>query len=507
MNGLGDNDRLMTEEVEIKLSLPAAAQRAFLRQPLLRTAQRLPPRRLVNVYYDTPELALHRQGIALRTRRQGRIWLQTVKCAGALDGALAVRPEWEQPYRGRFDFAAIDAAPLRELLERHRLRADLAPVFEIVFDRLVWRIEPAPGSALLLMLDRGWIVAGDRREAISEVEIELERGEAAALFVLARTLTQALPLRPEIRSKAERGYRLREGTPLAPVKAAPILLGAGLSPLQAFRRIASACLAQLQWNALGEAEADPEFIHQMRVALRRLRSALRTFRPLLPAGFEAAVVPSMRSIALGLGEARDWDVVSGEIVAPVRRAFAADTRLAALEAAVARAREAAHRKAQETLAAAYTQFLLDFSARLYDLRDRPAADLARFARRRLQRLYRRLQALGAAARIDDPASLHALRIGLKRLRYAIEFFAPLYPQRPLRRTLRLLTELQDGLGALNDLARAGQLLGQCIDDDAALREAVALVGGWHGVRHAELCRLTLRGMRRLRTIERFWKKG
>src|SRR5690606_33236983 len=116
-------------------------------------------------------------------------------------------------------------------------------------------------------------------------------------------------------------------------------------------------------------------------------------------------------------------------------------------------------------------------------------------------------ALADTAEGADPASLHALRIGVKRLRYAIEFFAPLYREREARKALAILTGLQDGLGALNDLSRAGPLLMQCMDDDPALREAVALTGGWHGPRHAVLRRLTLQGIRRLRTIKRFWKKG
>jgi adenylate cyclase len=256
---MGDNARLMKEEVEIKLSLPASAHRAFLRHPLLLQAEKLAARKLVNVYYDTPDLALHRKGIALRTRRQGRGWLQTVKCAGTTSGGLAVRPEWEQPYGGRFDFAGIDDPPLRELLERQRVRAHLEPAFETVFTRLAWRLRPAQGSAILLMLDRGWIEAGDKRETLSEIEIELEEGRTDALFDLALTLAADLPLRPEILSKAERGYRLRLGTPLKPVKAAPSPLGAAQAPLDAFRAIAAACIAQLQWNALGAGEHPQAF--------------------------------------------------------------------------------------------------------------------------------------------------------------------------------------------------------------------------------------------------------
>lgn len=500
----------MKEEVEIKLSLPESAQRALLRHPLLKQAERLPTRRLVNIYYDTPGLTLHGKGIALRTRRQGRRWLQTVKCAGTAAGGLAVRPEWEQPYAGRFDFSGIDDGEVRELLERHRLRSHLEPVFETSFSRRCWRLRPARGASVLLMLDRGAIVAGDKLETLSELEIELEQGSAGALFEVALALSADLPLRPEILSKAERGYRLRLGAPLSPLKAAPSPLQAAQNPLESFRRIAQACLAQLQWNALGAegAEAaDPEFIHQMRVALRRLRSALRTFRPALPEGFEPAVAPPIRALARTLGAARDWDVLASEIIAPARQAFAGDARLAALAGAAERRRQTARASMRRALAEpAHALFLLDLAARLQRLDAAPpAADLAAFAARRLDRLHRKALALADAARTQAPDVLHALRIGVKRLRYAIEFFAPLYPTGEVRKALDALTSLQDALGALNDLSRAGSLLMQCMDDDPALREAVSLLGGWHGPRHAVLGELTLQGMRRLKKLKRFWK--
>lgn len=508
---MGDNARLMREEVEIKLSLPASAHRAFLRHPLLKQANKLATRKLVNVYYDTPDLALHRKGIALRTRRQGRGWLQTVKCAGTASGGLAVRPEWEQPYHGRFDFSGIDDPQVGELLERHRLESQLEPAFETVFMRNTWRFSPARGTAVLLMLDRGWIAGGGQREPLSEIEIELEQGDAAVLFDLAIALAADLPLRPEILSKAERGYRLRLGAPLKPVKAAPSPLDAAQAPLDAFRGIAAACIAQLQWNELGASEDDPEFIHQMRVALRRLRSALRTFRQCLPEGFERAVVPPLRELSRTLGIARDWDVLAEEIVGPARAAFAGDARMDGLAQSVEQARRQAHVAVREALASpAHALALLDFNARLQQAaaaQDGPKTEetLAIFAARRLKRLHRKALALAEAAEDQEPAHLHLLRIGVKRLRYAIEFFAPLYRARETRKALAILTALQDSLGALNDLSRAGPLLMQCMDNDPELREAVALTGGWHGPRHAVLHKLTLQGMRRLRRLERFWK--
>ena len=287
---MGDNAHHMKEEIEIKLSLPESAQRAFLRHPLLQGAERLDARRLRNIYYDTPDLALHRQGIALRTRRQGRAWLQTVKCAGTAGGGLSQRPEWEQPFAGRFDFAGIDDARVAALLERHRARVRLEPAFETVFARRCWRLAPVRGSAVLIMLDRGWISAGDRREPLCEIEIELERGPLAALFEIARALVAGLPLAPEILSKAERGYRLREGAALSPLKAAPSPLLPAHTPHEAFRSVAASCLAQFQANARGAGET-LVVVAETRETERRRREAVRDDRPVRRARSNKSFAP------------------------------------------------------------------------------------------------------------------------------------------------------------------------------------------------------------------------
>lgn len=496
----------MAEEIELKLALPESARRAFLRHPLLAGATKLGTRKLANVYYDTSDLALHRHAIALRTRKEGRRWLQTVKCAGTASGGLAVRPEWEEPFSGRFEFGNVDDPKVRKLLERLRLRSHLAPAFGTHFSRTTWRLAPGPATSVLLMLDRGRIEAGDAGEEISELELELEQGDTAALFDLALAFAASLPLRPAILSKAERGYRLLQGAHASPVKAAASPVRPGQSPTEAFRGVAAACLVQLQMNEPGMEEEDPEFIHQMRVALRRLRSALRIFGPVLPPGFIEAAVPPIRSLARVLGAARDRDVLALEVLAPVRAAFPGDARIEALCAAAEQQRRNARREARAALAAPeHARFILSFAAMLQALPAATGEPLEAFAARRVSKLYKKTCALATAARGLDAGELHALRIDAKRLRYAIEFFAPLFRARDAKPALALLNGLQDALGALSDLASAGEPLMQCAGDDPALREAVALAGGWHGPRY-EALRAELPGrIGQLLALKRFWR--
>lgn len=476
----------MGNEIELKLALPESAQRGFLRHPLLKTAIEKHAAQLTSIYYDTPELALRKSGVAVRLRRQGRTWLQTVKCAGSAAGSLSIRPEWEAPYTGHFDFSSVDDEAVRSRLEKPRVRSRLVPVFETSFRRTTWSF-----GDVLLVLDRGWIAAGGRREPISELELELTDGNVGRLFQLALKLAEQLPLLPAPLSKADRGFLLQRGLTTPPTKAGPIPLEGDAPPMAAFRAIALACIDQMQRNHAGAVSSDdPEYIHQLRVGTRRLRAALRLFAPLLPAGRDEEVLPPLRGMMGLLGRARDYDILLAEIVDPVISALPDEPRLAALAAIVTDRRHAARRQAVAYLTSReFGHLMLQLAAHCGEQEPTGTASpetTAGFAAARLRKLRRKVRELADAARPDDPVGLHALRIGIKRLRYALEFFSALGRGKAQRRLIGTLAEAQGTLGQFNDLANAGRLLMECAGHDERLREAVTLIGGWHGPRHAAL---------------------
>ena len=479
----------MAQEVELKLTLPEAEQSRFLRSSLLRHADQRSTERLVNIYYDTPDLALHCNGIALRLRQSRRRWLQTVKCAGITQAGLSSRPEWEDPYGGHFDFSTIDDPVTRKRLDR--LKQRLGPIFETNFRRTTWKMREA-GAELIVALDRGSIIANGKVVIISEVEIELASGHVDQIFAFANRLAQHFPLTPGLWSKAERGYRLFLGTPDRPAHAMPVVLDSAMAPGSAFRNIALSCLNHLQQNHQGAMVSDDaEYIHQMRVALRRLRAAMRLFRSVLPPSLDEQLLPPLRSLMTALGSARDLDVLVEEIVAPVVAALPEEPRIAALASLVAERRHDARRQVIALLVAPeYGRLLLLAMTRLSSLingeSDAAETALATFAATHLKRMRRKTLRIAHAAHQNDPTSLHALRIAAKRLRYALEFFAPLLPARRTATLLNHLTQLQDKLGQLNDLANAGALLMDCAAAAADLREAVSLIGGWHGRRYSGL---------------------
>ena len=372
-----------------------------------------------------------------------------------------------------FDFSIVGDEALRELLESCHAR--LQAVFSTDFTRTAW-IVPHGGAVIEVALDRGKLNAidpdgdaGSVTAPICELELELVEGESSdPLFDLAIGLGKDINLHPEIVSKAERGYALADPAFLRPVKASPSPLDKAMSPLEAFRAIALACVLHLQRNEAGAiAGNDPEFVHQARVAIRRLRSAFRLFAPALSPEFITIYVPRWKALAGDLGDARDWDVFLDETLAPLEEAFPGDADLAILRKKGEAAKVKAQLSAGSALSQAeYNRLMLAFSAAL--LRNEgptiaPAVGksvrrLRGFARRRLRNRARAVSELARDHGKMNAERRHELRIAFKKLRYALDFFAPLFPGKRLAAYQASLVAIQDLLGTLNDQVTAARLI-------------------------------------------------
>jgi inorganic triphosphatase YgiF len=208
-------------EREIKLALPRDQVDAALRFFGARAGMAGRDVRLENVYFDTPALTLAKAKGALRLRRTPDGWLQTFKTAGVAQNGLHERHEWEMPVAG----ATLEAERLIDACERSGEQAvadalreavpHLIALFRTDFVRTLWMLDTGDAQ-VEAAVDQGEIVAdvnGDtRRTPICEIELELKDGDEAALHALAAELSAALPgLAPDDTSKAQRGYRLREG--------------------------------------------------------------------------------------------------------------------------------------------------------------------------------------------------------------------------------------------------------------------------------------------------------
>ncbi len=452
----------MGTETEIKLSLSARAASQLAKQAMLNN---LAPARqlLINTYYDTPDNCLRRERVVVRHRQKGRQCLLTVKTAPVLTAGLAQRSEWEVPSRsGEFDFAHVDSQRVRTLLES--LRDQLRPAFTTHFRRHSWLLEPRAGVRIELALDRGWIEARAQRQTIREVELELLAGEVIDLFEVAAALQASLPMHPETSSKSERAYRLLVDLPLLAVKSLPIATEAGMPTLGAFRLIALACLAHLQNNEQGVCQSDdPEFVHQARVAIRRLRSAIRLWQPLLPEPFVARFDPLWQELAAKLGETRNWDVFCAETLPRLGEACAGTLAIDRLSRYTARRCAGSRQAARRALKSAdYSRLLIDFTAAVLALPEADAGSLGRFVPRCLNKRAKRVKERAVAALGSDVAALHRLRVAFKQLRYAVEFFTPILAGPALVNYHQSASSLQELLGRLNDLAVASQLTAEAL---------------------------------------------
>lgn len=462
----------MSTEIELKLQLTPKAARKLREHPLL-TGLTPQKQYLLNTYYDTPSLELHARRIALRFRKKGEQWLLTVKTAEPASGGLALRSEWECPARpGEFDFSHVDNDDLRGFLELRREL--LEPVFTTHFDRQILQISYGD-SEIEMAVDKGSIDSRDRSAPICEIELELLSGKVDDIFALTRQLQKDLALYPAIASKAERGYRAYLDTPLRPWKAKPANVHAGQTPVEAFRAIALGCLEHFQRNEDGLlADSQPEFVHQARVALRRLRSALKLFAPVLPADFVQAYGQTWQTLAGALGDARNWDVFLSETLPPIAAAFSSHKDTKRLRNTAQKRARAARRDIVDLLSLReYPCLLVEFTAAVYALHDSQAISLVDFAQERLAAHARRARKLARRLPELEAEERHKMRIAFKKLRYALEFFAPLWPERKLSPYLAALSSLQDELGRLNDHVTAEALLASSLSKGDA-----GIAHGW-----------------------------
>jgi inorganic triphosphatase YgiF len=464
-------------ETELKLRGDATALERLWQAPPLRDAGAAPPRvkLLENVYYDTADLRLRKRGLAFRIRRDGNRFIQTVKAGDTAASAVLRRGEWEGEVPSPVPQPDLVDDPTMRAALGLLLPGELRPVFTTRVRREVVELNGTDSLGRLKVIeaafDRGEIEAAGAREALAEIELELREGSPGALFDLALALQDVAPTQIETRSKSARGYALATGRRPAWLRAAPLDLAAAMSVDDALAAVLGACLRH--WSA-NEAAAldgsDPEGVHQMRIGLRRFRSALAVFGDLLPAA-QADWLKSEGKWALdSLGPARDWDVFQSDLLVPLEAARPGDGDLAALREA-ARGRQAgAYAQLREALATPrYTRFLLRLGGWLEDrgwrsaeltaaqkaALDQPLLALAdTLLAKRHRQVLKRGKGFGKLA----IAERHQLRIAVKKLRYTTEFFRGLYPARRSKGYLAALRDLQESLGHLNDVAVAEHLL-------------------------------------------------
>lgn len=482
-------------EIELKFQVPPERRGAVHRAVATRSAVRIGLRAL---YFDTAERALASAGMALRVRKEGRRWVQTLKGAGdgvwqRLEHEVALRvPAGAQPVA---DPALHDGTPAGEAL-RNALATGGSALRGLYGTQVTRtkRLLRGPGCLVELAFDEGVLTAEDRSWPLCELEFELKGGDTTALAAVAARWATRFGLTLDTRTKAERGDRLARGVRLGePVKSQALDLPAGVGVEAALRAMVGNCLVQILANAselAHETDTRPEHLHQLRVGLRRLRSVLLELGKASPQA-RPEWSDALAQLFGRLGSARDRDALAQTLLPALQQAGATGLQLPPIEPEPA---------AQTVLReAATTRLWLELAAFAAEPGANGVPAVAR-VQQRLDRLFRQVRR--DAARFDRLAddARHRLRKRVKRLRYLGELSASLYRPKAVREFLRQLGPAQEALGAFNDVCVARALFeGQGPSDAMAM---FAL--GWLAREREVAITRCVHTLTQLRKAEPFW---
>jgi len=548
----------MTEQ-ELKLHVPRHArhsvQRALSRGLVTNV-------RLRAKYFDTPDRSLVKAGIALRLRLEGRRWIQTLKMRGAhaLD-----RIEFNHPRPGpTLDLSVYEGTPAQKTLQT--VFPELDVCYETDIKRCLRRIRTAVGI-VEVAFDLGVIRCGELVLPVSELELERVTGDLRAVFLLGLKWQANHGLILDLRSKAERGDRLASlgktilglrDRPQAQASAAcaaaianfwaprpinAVALHPKLTCQEALSSVTLECLEQITRNSAMLAEVDtagicragtPEHTHQLRVGMRRLRSAWSLFDGLAqlpPEPWRQA----LRGHFSALGSARDDDVLR-------------DTVMPVLQAAGQPALQLSQQTADDgagvalVRSPAYQSWLIELLAWSVNAHPEqiayasPAGQAAQVQqtesqaenkvqrpiegqgqpqtescqarqaplkvalKKRLLKWHRNVLREGLRFTLLTIEEQHDLRKRAKRLRYGLQFAEGLLPATRLKHYRKSLARIQDVLGEMNDLYVARERFETIRDDQPPAWFAV----GWIASRLEVLTRQAQEAFEQLKTADHFW---
>jgi inorganic triphosphatase YgiF len=477
----------MSSEIELKFRIPARHLAAVRRAVATRGAVVEP---LAAAYFDTPDELLARNRVALRLRCEGERWVQTLKAEGQttmqrLEHNVAL-PGADRPRLdiGRHQGSAAGAVLARVLDgpggAAPTVLSQLTERYATAVQR-TRRVLRSGGALIELALDEGRITAGAACCTVCEIELELLQGSPQALLDLAGRWVDRFGLVLDVRSKSERGALLARGLGVSPpALARPLVLAQRAGQAQAFAALLANPLGQVLANASQLADPPgqqplPEHLHQLRVGLRRLRSVLRVFGG-LQATVDVTLAPGLAALFGQLGAARDRDVMA-EWLWPALQAAGAPPLAASTggDAASGGGSAASSVELTDLLGAPATQRLwlallglcqppqgapaaLAAAPAAAAAPDRPEPPeppepkdaLRQALRAPLRALYRQVRRDAAGFDQLDDAARHRLRRRIKRLRYATELSAALWPDKAVARLLRGLARVQTPLGDFND---------------------------------------------------------
>ena len=517
----------MSRELEIRFALPPKGSLTPRRVNRIggvacKSRKSLQP---TSIYYDTSDLRLAKDGLALRVREQSGKFTQTLKDTSQ-HALLSDRAEIEGPLPSACpSIEAITDVRFRKRIAKLLKGRTLLPLLCTKMKREEALFLLPRRARLTLALDTGSIQALRGKRLIipvSEAELELSRGSTADLLRAALDFSRKRALRLLPESKAERGLLALKGLPFPTRKAGIAHIGRNCTVEEAFSATLLHCLRHLMANiSAAGTDASPDSVHQLRVCLRRLRAAIAAFGPHYRTPAMMRIAAQAKHFSRIFSEARDIDVFLIDLSGPDLGALTAPG-MALLRNSLSHLRSEAGKEVVRTVSSqAFTGFLLSLALCIEtkpwhgsdgkELRKIYSLPAQRFAREALSLRYKKIR---KRARHLDSMTIeerHAFRIALKKLRYVAEFFAPLFPGKKAGAFFAALSKLQDALGVLNDAANAGGLLRKAAVaageiSGPELMQASIFVEGWYRNLAAPSWGKAQKLWRRFEKQDPFWER-
>ncbi|GCE82647.1 CYTH and CHAD domain-containing protein [Komagataeibacter diospyri] len=496
-------------ETELKLLFTDQAHALLDRHFAAINGEKGCKKHLVTTYYDSPDLLLRQSGLSLRIRRAGRQRIQTLKATGEGNQLALDRREWEWVIKSdRPDLSVLSETPFGPQITA--LQEKLLPVWVSDVHRTthIFRHERALVEAAI---DEGCVRAGSARDMVRELELEIREGPVRVLYDLALALQAVVPLRLGVLTKAERGYRLLTGAPAVSVRNGRPLLSGKITLADGFSILIRSGLNTLINNQPAAEAGDPEGIHQMRVAIRQLRTMLQMIaykdqdRSVLNL-FQS----ELRRIGRELGEARDWDVLCLQTLPAAFATHDEGDLIRMLTDVAQEKRTAAHQQLRRELETpALTTLILSLAAWIEETafpggKDGQAVSLSHIVPKRLDRLARRVKGRGKHIRGLSPQERHALRKSLKKLRYGVNYFSALYPAHAVKTYVKRCKKLLRHLGEINDATVAATLIGTLGETHLEIAPVVGIFARWNDKRQRHALRSLASAWKVFRDTELFW---
>ena len=456
----------MEKEIELKLRVAPDDILALRNHPQFVDAFNSPAHTTLNsVYFDSDDRSLREHGLTLRVRQIGTQRVQTIKSVNQGSDWFE-RSEWEQTIESdQPDLTRLTDIALRPILT-DSVRNALKPVFETRIERTTYK-RNGNGTNIVMAVDEGQIVANDLSCPVCEIELELKQGTAAELFEIARAINDIVPAQLDVKSKSERGYDLIDKRLVTVEKAHNPTISEGISAGRAFTIIGRACLRHLVANTAATIDRDGEALHQMRVALRRLRASISLFSDFLNDDKIVSIKAELRWLAQEFGPARNLDTHIFEVLKPLRKQHPKEPGLVSIGKMFGRQRLKCYREVRQAVQSArFRRLVLEtaewIEAGPWTRSDHPLKQARRqvpiefYAAEQLSQRFGKIKRRGGKIANLNPEKLHKFRIQVKKARYAAEFFSSMYSDRKSvkrhKKVCSSLTQLQNSLGRINDIA-------------------------------------------------------